>query len=324
MSDELFNAEPTLARIFRRPPSEYAAEFHEFEQRFQYLRHHCSAQARQIEDKTGISRIAVTTGYGDVCLGNDQDIANWFQKALTSEEERFVASLRVLNRRLGKQSFAELLESSLVKDGVSLQRYVTLLAWQRAKGRLWEWVMLLTLISGLRRVVQTESHTIRLSPGALPIPISLHGHDLYLWYQRQFRGHRSGLSATPDLMLTLDSVEPNEQTIHAIIECKHTRRIGSDAIRSLWATAEDVQAAFAILASFESVSWSIRDGAERLGLNILENPIADLKRILGPSPAVDLFAELTEQLEDIEYHKPLDKSRFAREKLMDEKRRQWY
>ncbi len=300
------------------------SEFHEFEQRFQYLRHHCSAQARRIEDKTGISRIVVTTGYGDVCLGNDQDIANWFQKTLTSEEVRFVASLRVLNRRLGKQSFAELLESSLVKDGVSLQRYVTLLAWQRAKGRLWEWVMLLALISGLRRVVQTESHTIRFSPGALPIPISLHGHDLYLWYQRQFRAHRSGLSATPDLMLTLDSVEPNEQTIHAIIECKHTRRIGSDAIRSLWATAEDVQAAFAILASFESVSWGIRDGAERLGLNILENPIADLKRILGPSPAVDLFAELTEQLEDIEYHKPLDKSRFAREKLMDEKRRQWY
>lgn len=281
------------------------ADFHSCRNELSFLQNEIGRTCAQIDAEYGI-RISVKKSNYWIPLCDRNEIQGWFDSIVKRSEQEVMTFFR---RDFGLDismypTYEDLLSSDLVKDAEKLRRYTFLQSWNRAKGDLFEWTILLALVSGYGSSQARESGEVRLGSGSPSIPITLGGEVRFLWYQKKITAHRSQLAARPDLTITRDAEAPSRNTILGFIECKATKRISAKTIREVSGTAYDIGPGFAMIASFQPVPRIRIQGAKRIGVTIMVNPLQGLQRKSYLEGKFNLPREIKSEIERTDRERP--------------------
>lgn len=311
-------SEEIASEVLRLDPKALA----ESEEDFQHMVEEIASMAKRIGEQQCLD-LSVRLSSGDrLQLSDREGIIAWHRAV---EDRTQAEILRMLRRQVGlnvpKHIDFRRINPEIFANTQAFREYVRLQAWNRAKGALWEWAVLLALASANPGRESSPMDHLCLGPADSPLVISLNRQRRLLWYQRRMAGLQSGLGVRPDFFITQEHGGFHSDSIVGFIECKCTSTISSKLIRELFGVAYDVGASFAILASYERVSSVQRRGARMLGVTALINPLRDLRRGDYLARKLNLIDSVKEEIDRIDNEKPFYHGERVRRPWVDGKPR---
>lgn len=269
------------------------------------LKRRLTALASRLRSENNL-RVAVALSTPDLLVLDDSNAFNlwWSRLYERSVTELVTYARKQLGVRLPKRPDLRELDPEVIRNSAAFVHRIEWLTWTRAKGAMWEWSVLLALLIGTQLNGGGSERIVRAGEKEEPLLVRLNGQDAYLWYQRRVKAHRSSLAAKPDFLITRDSQNPTRDNIVGFIECKCSKQISSSIVREINGTRYDMAATFALLASYETISNTIRNGAGHLGVSVLVNPLRNLKQPGYLGDELGFFQQIKEEIEKVERERP--------------------
>lgn len=225
-------------------------------------------------------RISVQVSNQKLLLADAFSLDSWFKELVDNARNDIIAMLR---RDFGISlpgsfSFTQEIEGGLPLDIQLLKRAADIKAFHRAKGFLWEWLILCALLIGSpSQGNSAEDLTFRDNPNR-GTEILIGNRTRWMWYQKRIKRTVSGFSAKPDFLITRNSEAPDEYNTLGFIECKHHASLTSRLVREIYGTALDLKVSYALIAHSSEVKRTHISNARRLGVTIMQSPLYGLQR----------------------------------------------
>ena len=146
------------------------------------------------------------------------------------------------------------------------RNYLRLMAWRAVKGKFLEALCLMATL--IRMTPIGDSSEIDLFAQEGPLRVRDQDHPCYIWTQQSVDSIRSGLKAVPDIAITNTPEKVTTKNIVSIIECKCRDSIGASDLRGEFGKAYDLGSPSYILMSYNSVTQSVIDGGQELGIDV--------------------------------------------------------
>ena len=209
------------------------------------------------------------------CVFNS--LEQYFQKCLLIKKHQWMTTLKKYTGE-SWESFDQYNSAHDQEARDRIKKIFDLSTWNSCKGIIFEWAILASLLYGLRKMIRSNSTGITLGPNETPVLVDIKGHNRYIWYQKSLIAEFSGMKAVPDILITKDDLDPSRSNVTGIIECKNVKSIGTKVVREEYGKSYDIGPDYIILCSYAELSPNIKQGAKRLGLHVLENPISTNRR----------------------------------------------
>jgi len=255
--------------------SDYSTFITDFESLVTSIVNHSKAVAQ----KHGLQNISCRPHSRElVNLCEKESLNTAFQKRILKKKKAWLRTLKnYYEIEIRAKTFDEYVASQGT-DMDSIEKKVELEAWDSFKGILFEWSVLASLLHGLKRYVDFTSTRVCVGKNEKPLLVELANSEYFLWYQKTFETKVSGLDACPDITITDNEDSPTSKNIAGIIECKNLGSVGGKLMWEMSGKADDIDTRYTILCSYSSVGELVKEGADRLGLTLLENPISTDRR----------------------------------------------
>lgn len=148
-------------------------------------------------------------------------------------------------------------------------------AWNALKGKLMETLYALSIIQ-LYLPPNQKARKINLSSSKKPVQINFKDKIKFLWLQSRIQNTQSGLDAIPDLTITNNDQQPNQNNIHTILECKCVERLDAGTIRKEFGKAYDTNVVNYTIVNYYYCNPELKTKANQLGLELIEfRPLFD-------------------------------------------------
>jgi hypothetical protein len=294
--------ETTIAELLPKLPAEAATQD---QTDCLDLRRRLTAMASRFRIDNGLQIAVVLPTSGPLILDDVDAFDGWWGRLYEQSKTEFVMYMRrQLGVRLPKRPDLRELDPEVFKNSDAFKHHVWWRTWTKAKGPMWEWSILLAMSIGIQLNSGGSESIVAVGEKERPLPVRLNGHGAYLWYQRRVNAHRSSLAAKPDFLITRDSQNPTRENIVGFIECKCGKQVSSGTVREINGTRYDLAATYALLASFEVLSGTIRDGARNLGVSVLVQPLRNLKQPGYLGNEMGYFEQIKDGIEQVDRERP--------------------
>ncbi len=249
--------------------------------------------AKALQDKYGFTeplRADVGWKTSGINLSSNRSLYKVYQRYKNEAKKLIIKSLIP---GIEVSSFEGLLARTGAEND-TLKGLVRAIAWDRLKGRLWEWCVGVAIIYGQREGLQ-KSEQIWLRSGC-PIPVNIAGQPRLLWYQTSV-ATQSGFSIRPDFLLTEIGVNLQSTGVHdrivGLIECKAVQKLGSGEVWKLRGQMEDLHLEYAILLPFFPAKGAVQP-AQSLRIQVTPGATILLKKASGLERLLAVRSEVEE------------------------------
>ena len=191
---------------------------------------------------------------------------------------------------------AFLTESSNESEHVRRRNELKQSAWHVTKGPMLEALCLLAI---LRRYSPSDSpKPVTLFERVGPLALVTNSSLEYLWIRPSLPSAKSGLRASPDIVITSTAELPTASNTSSIIECKCRRTLKANEIRAEFGKAYDLASPSYTLISYHSQPSRIRIAATSLGISFEIFHLHSPRRQEYLAGRRDLATDLSAQLQE--------------------------
>jgi hypothetical protein len=229
---------------------------------------------------------------------NARSLQNLYNSYLSEAKRGYLAE----QLKVGEKKTLQELEDEILNNK-DLGNHLKLGAWRRLKGQLVEWLSYMVLLGTTEDRLDYAREVTIYGENEVQ-PLRWGNKTFFLWKSSSVDETKSGMSARPDIAISISPQPLSPENIRHVVECKCVDKINSSVIRTEFGKAYDLAVSSYTIVSYYRVESKYKNAAEKLGIDIiplnvdsiLEQPVREAKEVLVSKLNTNLKSSISKQM----------------------------